>query len=98
MFPGKTFHEERRQAYEAQSERKVVCYVSGWAAYRPAPLAFSSSWLPPTCSHVLYAFATVDPHQLDLIPNDHEYDIVQGEFIARLLIRQPPDVQLKHKK
>lgn len=56
----------------------IVCYVESWAIYRKAPLSFSSASLPPVCTHVLYAFATLHPETFSLMSNDREYDIIQG--------------------
>lgn len=34
---------------------------------------------PNLCTHLIYAFATLDPGDYTITPNDEEYDIVQGE-------------------
>lgn len=61
----------------------MVCYVQAASAYRKEPLAFTPDELDPfACSHVIYAFATIDPHTYNMISNDDEYDIVQGGYRA----------------
>ncbi|KAJ8920078.1 hypothetical protein NQ315_011732 [Exocentrus adspersus] len=63
--------------------KKIICYVEGKAAYRKEPLNFSPEELDPfACTHVIYAYAGVDPHTFNLIPNDEEFDIVQGGYRA----------------
>lgn len=61
---------------------RIACYVEEQAVYRKEPLAFSIQDLDPfACTHVLYAFATIDPHSYSIIPRDHEYDIVKGKIL-----------------
>lgn len=58
----------------------VICYVEGWAVYRKEPMKFSSLDLDPfACTHLVYAFATLDPHTFTIMPQDEEYDIVKGK-------------------
>lgn len=59
-----------------------MCYLQGGASYRTEPLSFGPQDLDPfACTHVIYAFATLDPHDFNIIPRDEEYDIVQGTFL-----------------
>lgn len=58
-----------------------MCYVEGVAAYRKEPLTFNPEDLDPfICTHVIYSYATVDPHSFQITSNDEEYDVVQGEL------------------
>lgn len=42
----------------------VVCYISTWAVYRPGHGAYSiDNFDPNLCTHVVYAFAGLDPQQ-----------------------------------
>lgn len=67
--------------YDPRDEDRVVCYVRAAASYRKEPLAFSPEDLDPfACTHVIYAFATIDPHNFNMISNDDEFDIVQGGY------------------
>nr|CAD7394104.1 unnamed protein product [Timema cristinae] len=45
-------------------KHKVVCFIEGWAVYRKEPMKFSTSkdLDPFACTHLIYAFATLDPH------------------------------------
>lgn len=62
----------------------LVCYVQNSASNRKEPLAFTPSQNLDafTCTHVIYAFATVDPHSFALMPEDREYDVVRGGYRA----------------
>lgn len=69
--------------YDPREENRVVCYVEAAASYRKEPLAFSPEDLDPfACTHVIYAFATIDPHTFNMISNDDEFDIIQGGYIS----------------
>ncbi|KAL3269273.1 hypothetical protein HHI36_008351, partial [Cryptolaemus montrouzieri] len=60
------------------NERRIVCYVQGRAVYRREPQNFHPEDLNPfACSHVIYAFAALDPHSFQIVPNDEEYDLIQ---------------------
>lgn len=44
--------------------KTVVCYISTWAVYRPGQGAYSiDNFDPSLCTHVVYAFAGLDPQQ-----------------------------------
>ncbi|EFA10488.1 chitinase 10 isoform X1 [Tribolium castaneum] len=69
--------------YDPREDDRVVCYVQAAARYRKEPLAFSPEDLDPfACTHVIYAFATIDPHNFNMISNDDESDIIQGGYIS----------------
>lgn len=38
------------------------------------------------CTHVVYAFATIDAHGYGLMPHDHEYDVVKGMSKVKLTV------------
>lgn len=64
-----------------QNEKKVVCYYESQSTHRREPLAFNPDDINPfACTHLIYAFATIDPHSYELISRDEEYDIVQGKY------------------
>lgn len=59
--------------------QRIVCYVQGQAVYRRKPQTFRPEDLNPfACTHVIYAFAAMDPHSFQITPNDEEYDLIQG--------------------
>ncbi|CAG9760168.1 unnamed protein product [Ceutorhynchus assimilis] len=78
----------RKQSFEydespvsQDDEKKIICYVQAAAAYRKEPLTFFSEDLDPyLCTHVIYAFASFNPDTYNIVPNDEEYDIVQGGY------------------
>ncbi|GLV44511.1 Chitinase 10 [Carabus blaptoides fortunei] len=73
----------RTQTPATEDDKRILCYIEGVAAYRKEPLGFHARDLNPhMCTHVVYAFATIDPHGYGLMPHDHEYDVVKGGFRA----------------
>ncbi|XP_050304967.1 probable chitinase 10 isoform X2 [Anthonomus grandis grandis] len=76
MFPNIKFVDNN---YE--DSKKIVCYVEAAAAYRRQPLTFTAEDLDANlCTHVIYAFASLDPDSYNAVANDEEYDIVQGGY------------------
>ncbi|GLH08613.1 Uncharacterized protein GBIM_13794 [Gryllus bimaculatus] len=74
-----------------RDQYRVVCFVEGWSAYRREPARFSARNVDPhACTHLVYAFAAIDPHGLHLIPQDEEYDIVKAEDPACSCVGSPP--------
>lgn len=58
---------------------KIVCYLEGWANYRQEPMKFNNAKLDPfACTHIIYAFAAIDPHRFFIYPQDEEHDLIQG--------------------
>lgn len=58
-----------------------MCYVNGQAFYRREPLVFTPQDLDPfTCTHVIYAFASIEPHTYRVEPRDEEFDVIQGGY------------------
>ncbi|KAF7263377.1 hypothetical protein GWI33_002649, partial [Rhynchophorus ferrugineus] len=68
---------------EDKNEKKIICYIEAAAAYRKPPLTFSAEDMDPNlCTHIIYAFASMDPYQFTIVSNDEEFDIVQGGYKA----------------
>jgi GH18 family chitinase len=68
-------------------EKHIVCYVEGIAKYRKEPMTFTPEQIDPyACTHVIYAFASLDPHSYQIITRDEEYDVVQGLFQLNSLL------------
>ncbi|XP_066908386.1 chitinase-3-like protein 1, partial [Halyomorpha halys] len=64
-----------------QSGRRLFCFVESWSSYRRAPVGFTADDIDPyACTHVIYAFASVDPLTSKLLPLDEEYDVVKGGY------------------
>jgi GH18 family chitinase len=63
----------------AASSARVVCYLESWAAHRREPMKFFTKEFDPfACTHLIYAYASLDPHSLKIVPQDEEFDIVKG--------------------
>lgn len=55
--------------------------MDGSAVYRKEPLTFAPEEVDPyACTHVIYAFASIDPHTFSIIARDEDYDVVQGGY------------------
>ncbi|XP_065360419.1 probable chitinase 2 [Calliphora vicina] len=58
----------------------VVCYISTWAVYRPGQGAYGiDNFDPSLCSHVVYAFAGLDP-QLSAIKSLDPWQDLKEEY------------------
>lgn len=58
------------------AQRKVICYFTNWAVYRNGAGSFSPSNIDGSlCTHITYAFATLDPTSLTIQPSDPNTDI-----------------------
>ena len=66
---------------------KLVCYYSSWAWLRRNDAKFvPENVLSTDCTHVLYAYAGLDPKDLILKSNDRWTDFDNSKFIPSLLI------------
>ena len=46
-----------------------VCYVTNWSRYRAGEAKFEIEFIDPfMCSHIIYAYATVDERKPEIIP------------------------------
>lgn len=79
-----------------RSDKNIFCYYESEATHRSEPLAFHPEDIDPfACTHLIYAFATIDPHSYELIPRDEEYDVVQGGYRAFTgLKHKNPDLKI----
>nr|CAD7425115.1 unnamed protein product [Timema monikensis] len=71
-------------------KHKVVCFIEGWAVYRKEPMKFSTSkdLDPFACTHLIYAFATLDPHNFVIqfcLDSFHRYYLPPRLTLPRLL-------------
>lgn len=73
-----------------------MCYLEAWAAYRKDVVAYSADNVDPfACTHLLYAFASIDPHSFRVVPQDEEYDLVKGGYRAAVgLKRKNPNLKV----
>nr|AJO25045.1 chitinase [Nilaparvata lugens] len=66
---------------------RVVCYFTNWAWYRKGDGKFLPEHIEPSlCTHIIYAFASLDPNDLTLKPFDSWSDIDNNLF-ARVVAR-----------
>lgn len=58
--------ELRPPVYKAPAERfKVLCYMTNWAFYRKGDAKFVPEQIDTSlCSHIVYAYASLDPETL----------------------------------
>ncbi|ENN70443.1 hypothetical protein YQE_12947, partial [Dendroctonus ponderosae] len=81
--------EDNVEQFENIADKKIVCYVEAAAAYRKQPLTFTPEDLDPyLCTHIIYAFASLDPVNHHVVSNDEEYDIVQGGYKAVVALKR----------
>ena len=75
--------------------KKVVCYYPNWAHWRKGDGNFRVSDIDPRlCTHVIYAFAVLDPATLGLKAHDSYLDLDDGvgnfrNFVSDLRARSP---------
>ncbi len=54
---------------EEPSRMHRVCYITNWSRYRPGEAKFEIEFVDPfMCSHIIYAYATVDDRKPEIIP------------------------------
>lgn len=61
---------------KASADYKVICYFTDWAWYRSGAGKFSPSNIDPSlCTHIIYAFASLNESSLTIQPYDTWADI-----------------------
>ncbi|KAI5750701.1 hypothetical protein M8J77_000551 [Diaphorina citri] len=71
------------------TKHQVVCYVEAKSAYRHRPATFNvKNVIPQICTHVIYAYAAIDPVSRALIPEDLEYDVIKGGYKSFLGLKE----------
>lgn len=66
---------------------KVLCYFSSWSWLRQANARFvPENIIPKTCTHVLYAYAGLDPQDLTLRATDKWTDIYNSKMTLFYLL------------
>lgn len=59
----------------------LVCYYTNWTWYRPGDGKYDPSHIPQgTCTVIIYAFTTLDPNTLLMVPSDSWADIDNNFF------------------
>ena len=68
-----------------QNPWQRVCYVTNWSRYRAGEAKFEIEYIDPfMCSHIVYAYATVDENKPEIIPIQKE-DIGKEKNRAHVL-------------
>jgi hypothetical protein len=63
--------EEKKNDIDTKMQR--VCYITNWSRYRTGEAKFEIEYIDPfMCSHIIYAYATVDAHKPEIIPIQKE--------------------------
>ncbi|XP_073474102.1 acidic mammalian chitinase-like [Aquarana catesbeiana] len=71
------------------SAYKVVCYFTNWSQYRPSPTAYFPNNVDPNlCTHIIYAFASMENHKI--VPYEVNDEELYQQVIA--LKKQNPDL------
>ncbi|RZF43160.1 hypothetical protein LSTR_LSTR012780 [Laodelphax striatellus] len=79
--------DDREQQQQGGSGQRVVCYFTNWSWYRKGDGKFLPEHMEPSlCTHIVYAFASLDPNDLTLKPFDSWSDI-DNNFFARVVAR-----------
>jgi len=72
-------NDKNRLVFASPIAYKVVCYYSSWANYRPGKGKFIPSDIDPTqCTHIIYAFATMNSTSYGLEMGDSWIDGPDG--------------------
>jgi len=70
------------------ADKKIVCYLSGWAKYRPLEGSYVVDKLDPfLCTHIVYTFAGLDENG-NIVSLDLEND-VRDRKLKSLQAAQP---------
>ena len=77
--------------------QNVICYFSNWANYRSGDGQFVPENLDASlCSHVFYAYASLDPVSFEIVPSSKRVDIDSGYYnrVQGTARRQNPAVRV----
>lgn len=67
------------ETYATGDKKNVICYFSNWASFREDQGKFVPENIDASlCTHVFYAFASLDPQQLEIVPASPRNDIDGG--------------------
>ena len=68
-----------------EHEYKVICYVASWAWYRKSHTKFTPDYIDAgLCTHLVYAFASLDAENYTITVADPVTDIDNGELFQLL--------------
>lgn len=64
-----------------EEDYKIVCYFTSWAFYRKGDAKFVPEHIDSRlCTHIVYAYASLDPDELVMKPFDIWADIENSEL------------------
>lgn len=64
-----------------QKQIHRVCYITNWSRYRKGDAKFQIEYIDPfMCSHIIYAYATVNDNKPEIIPIQKD-DIGKSKFL-----------------
>ncbi|XP_050423223.1 probable chitinase 10 [Adelges cooleyi] len=65
--------------------KKVICYYASWSWYRVGDGKYAPEYINKNlCTHIVYAFAALDPNELIMIAGD-EWEDVENKFYERFI-------------
>lgn len=69
-----------------QTKMHRVCYITNWSRYRKGEAKFEIQYIDPfMCSHIIYAYATIDDNKPEIIPIQKN-DIGKKKFSSSYLL------------
>ncbi|XP_023236728.1 probable chitinase 10 [Centruroides sculpturatus] len=72
---------KHRSKRSSGDEMKIVCYFISWGINRESIAKFTAEDIDPfLCTHIIYAFASLDKDDLIMIPGDKRVDVDEGTF------------------
>jgi chitinase len=68
----------------SEEDYKIVCYFTSWAFYRKGDAKFVPEHVDSRlCTHIVYAYASLDPEELVMKPFDSWADIENSELFLK---------------
>jgi hypothetical protein len=72
------------QQTDINTKMQRVCYITNWSRYRKGEAKFEIEYIDPfMCSHIIYAYATVDDNRPEIIPIQKE-DIGNTKIVSSI--------------
>ncbi|XP_068222684.1 probable chitinase 10 isoform X2 [Palaemon carinicauda] len=99
-LPGNSLRIENRYesqpTFKSSGEKKVICYYTSWAYYRPEPHKYAPEFVDPTlCTHIIYSYSMLDGYELIMRSLDPYLDF-DYSFYQRIIAlkRQSPTLKV----
>lgn len=72
-----------KQKFNGSKDKKVVCYLTNWAQYRPKVGSFFPKDIDPfLCTHLIYAFAKLSNNILDTTESNDKGYLFKEKFFC----------------